>query len=186
MRGRYLGIPRRGPHQGVVDGEIPDLDVGERRRGAGPSTRGTQAAGRACDRTRAMLGQDTQLMLAGQFGMLRHERAAVKDRETAGATQDLDGLADERERHRIAVGLEADEIVVGHDAELPGLEPEARMAGGADQVALLVAEAINRALVGGPMDPAVGDLGHPLPELLVEVDVVDEGPPGQEVATEVL
>jgi len=57
--------------------------------------------------------------------------------------------------------------------------------GGADQVALLLDEAINRPLVRGPVDPLIGDLGHPLPKLLVEVDVVDEPPPRQEVAAEV-
>jgi hypothetical protein len=31
MRGRYVGIPRHGAQQGVVDGEVPDLDLGERR-----------------------------------------------------------------------------------------------------------------------------------------------------------
>ena len=55
-----------------------------------------------------MLGQDAELVLAGQFRVLGHEGPAVKDRDAAGAAQDLDRLADERERHRIAIGLEAD------------------------------------------------------------------------------
>src|SRR3989442_893323 len=99
--------------------------------------------------------------------------------------QDLDRLADERERHRIAIGLEADEIILGHDTRLPGLQAEAGVPGGVDQMALLLDEAINRALVRGAMDALIGDLGHPLPKLLVEVDVVDEPPPRQEVAAEV-
>src|SRR5213076_795625 len=58
--------------------------------------------------------------------------------------------------------------------------------GGADQVSLLLGEAINRPLMRRAMDALIRDLGHPLPELFVEVDVVDECPPRQEVAAEVL
>ncbi len=187
MRGRYLGIARPGPQQGVVDGEVPDLDLGERRRRAAHHTaRGADSAGRARDGAWSMLGQDAKLVLAGQFRMLGDDGPPVRDRDAAGAAQDLDRLADEREWHRIAIGLEAHEIIVGHDARLPGLQAEAGVPGGADQVSLLLGEAINRALVRGPVDPLIGDLGHPLPELLVEVDVVDECPPRQEVPAEVL
>jgi len=66
-----------------------------------------------------MLGQDAELVLARKFRMLGDDGPPVKDREAAGAAQDLDRLADERERHRIAIGLEADEIILGHDARLP-------------------------------------------------------------------
>jgi len=187
MRGRYVSIPRPGPQQGVVDGEVPDLDLGERRRRAAHRTaRGADPAGRARTGVRAMLGQDAELVLARQFQMLGHDGPPVKDRNAAGAAQDLDRLADERERHRIAIGLEAHEIILGYDTRLPGLQAEAGVPGGANQVALLLDEALNRPLVRGPVDPLIGDLGHPLPELFVEVDVVDERPARQEVAAEVL
>jgi hypothetical protein len=55
----------------------------------------------------------------------------------------------------------AHEIVVGHDARLAGLQAKARVPGRADQAAVLLDEAINRALVRGPVDPLIGDLDHP-------------------------
>ena len=76
---------------------------------------------------------------------------------------DLDGLADQRERHRVAVGLEAHEIVAGDDAALAALQAEARLAGGGRcSCALLRGEAVDRPLVGGAVDPHIGDRGHPL------------------------
>ena len=57
---------------------------------------------------------------------------------------------------------------------------------GGEQVAVLLGEAVDRPLVRRAVDPDIGDRGHPLGELLVEVDVIDELPAGQEVALEVL
>jgi len=120
--GSYLGIPRRGPQQGVVDGEVSDFDLSERRRRAAQAAaRRADPAGGARDGARAVLGQDAELMLARHFRMLGHDGPPMNDRDAAGAAQDLDRLADERERHRIAIGLEAHEVVGGHDARLAGL-----------------------------------------------------------------
>ena len=61
MRGRYLRIPRPGPQQGVIDGEVPHLDLGKRRRRAAHRpARGAHPAGRARDGAGAMLGQDAE------------------------------------------------------------------------------------------------------------------------------
>ena len=94
--------------------------------------------------------------------------------QAAAPPGDLDRLADEREGHRVAIGLEADQVVVGDAPRLAGLQAEAGLAGGGDEVAPLAGEAVGRALVGGAVDPHVGDLGLPLAELLAEVLLVDE------------
>ena len=105
------------------------------------------------------------------------------DVQPAAAPGDLDRLADEREGHRVAIGLEADEVVLGDDAAAgcasrrkPGWPPVAI------SVAALPREAVDRALVGRAVDPHVGDLGLPLAELLAQILLVDEGAAGQEIA----
>ena len=67
-------------------------------------------------------------MLAAELGVLGHARAAVEHDELAVLAADLHGLADQRERHRVAVGVDADEPVVGDDPRQRGLEAEARLA----------------------------------------------------------
>jgi hypothetical protein len=125
-------------------------------------------------------------MLAGELVVVGDELPAMRDDHAAAAAQDLDGLADERERHRVAIGLEADEVIVGHAAGLAHLEPEAGLPAGRDEVAALVGESIDRPLMRRAMDADVGDLRFPRTELLAEVLVVDEAPARQEVALEVL
>jgi hypothetical protein len=48
-----------------------------------------------------------------------------------------------------------------------------------------LSEAIDRPLVGGAVDPRIGDGGRPFGELLVQVDVVHEVTAGEEIALEV-
>jgi hypothetical protein len=109
--GRYLGIPQ----QGVIEGEIANLDHGQ--RGGRPMTgRGRVAVpSRARDRAWTVLRQNAELMPARQPGMLGDERPPVDDPELAAATLDLDGLPDEGKGHGVAVGVDADEVVLGDD-----------------------------------------------------------------------
>ena len=118
--------------------------------------------------------------------MLGDEAPAMGDVQAAAPPRDLDGLPDEREGHRVAIGLEADEVVLGDAPRLAGLQAEAGLAAGGDELALLAGEAVGGALVGGAVDPHVGDLGLPLAELLPQVLLVDEGPAREEIALEVL
>ena len=133
-----------------------------------------------------MLWQDAQLVLARQLVVLGHALPPMREVQAAAPPGDLDGLPDEREGHRVAIRLEAHQVIVGDPPRLARLQPEARLAPRGDERALLAAEAIRRALVGGAVDPHVGDLGLPLPELRAQVLLVDEDPPGEEVALEVL
>jgi hypothetical protein len=110
----------------------------------------------------------------------------LEDLQPALSPEDLHRLPHQGEGHRVTVGLEADQVVLGHDTRLPGLQPEAGVAGGRHEVALLGRKAIEGALVGGPMNAPVGDLSHQLAHLLLEIHVVDERAAGQEVAGEVL
>ena len=126
------------------------------------------------------------MILAGEFLVLRDQVPAVGDVQPAAAPGDLDRLADEREGHRVAIGLEADEVILRHEPRLAGLEAKARLAAGGNQVEALLREAIDRALVGRAVDPDIGNLGLPLAELLAQILFVDEGAAGQEIALEVL
>src|SRR5438876_6698388 len=150
------------------------------RRGRGALPR------RARDRARPVLGQNAELMAARELGMLGDQGATVKDPERAIAAMDLDRLVDEGEGHGVAVRVDADEVVLGHDARQGGLETETRLACGGDQQRLLLDEALDGALMGGAMEADVGDRRHPLAHLFVQVDVIDELPARQEVALEVL
>ena len=61
--------------------------------------------------------------------MLGDQRAAVEDHELAVPALHLDGLADQREGHRVAIGVDADQVVRRRRcAASARLEPEARLA----------------------------------------------------------
>ena len=138
------------------------------------------------DRPRAVFGQDVHLILARQRFVLGDEAPAMREMKTAAPPGDLDGLPDEREGHRVAIRLEAHQVVVRHPPRLARLQTEAGLAAGGDERALLAGEAVGRALVGRAVDPHVSDLGLPLAKLLPQVLLVDEGPPGEEIALDVL
>src|SRR5713101_4943391 len=114
--------------------------------------------------------------------MLGDHAATVEDPQRAPAPLDVDGLIDEGEGHGVAVRVDANEVVLGHDADQRGLEAETRLARGRDQQRLLLDEALNGALMGGAMEADIGDRRHPLTHLLMQVDVIDELPARQEVA----
>ena len=125
-------------------------------------------------------------MLAVKLGMLGHEVTPMEDAEQAVAPLHLHGLPDQGEGHGVAIGVDVDQPVAGDDTCQRGLEPETRLAVGRHQGRLFLGEAVDRPLVGRAMDPHIRDRVHPLGQLLVQVDVVDELAPGQEVALEVL
>lgn len=87
-----------------------------------------------------MLGKDPDLMAAGQLGMLGDECALVPDVENAGAPVDFDRLADQREGEGVAIGVDADQPIVGDDAMQRGLEPQARLAASRHQAGRLPGE----------------------------------------------
>jgi hypothetical protein len=60
--------------------------------------------------------------------MLGHEVSAMGDVQPPAAARDLDRLADEPEGHRVAVRLEADEVVLGDEPGLAGLEAKPGLA----------------------------------------------------------
>src|SRR3989449_6757846 len=176
---------RRGAEH-LVDGEIPDLDLGEGRPAARARERGRDPAGGPGDGARAMFGPDAELMLAGQLVVLGDEAPAVSDVQPTPAPGALHGLADEGEGDRVAIRLEAHEVILGDAPRLARLQAEAGLTPRGDQMAPLVDEAVGGALMGGAVNPHVGDLGLPLAELLAQILLVDERPAGEEIPLEVL
>src|SRR2546426_1126616 len=140
----------------------------------------------AGDGARAVFGPDAELMLAGQLFVLGNEAPAVSDVQPTPAPGDLHGLADEGEGDRVAIRLEAHEVILGDAPRLARLQAEAGLTPRGDQMAPLVDEAVGGALGGGAVNPHVGDLGLPLAELLAQILLVDEGPAGEEIPLEVL
>jgi Sigma-54 interaction domain len=137
--------------EGLIEGQIADLDVEEgRRRGRPRGPRRLDAPRRAGTGARPVLREQAELMAAVELGVLGHPAAAVEDHELAGPAPHLDRLADEGERDRIAIGVDTNQVVLGHDADQARLEPEARLAGRRDQGRLLLREALDRALMVVP------------------------------------
>jgi hypothetical protein len=114
-----------------------------------------------------VFGEDADLMLAEELGMLGHRGPAVQDSQPAVAAVDLHGLADQDEWHRVAVGVDADEPIVGDDTRQRRLQAKARLAPGGQQHGLLLREAVDGPLMRRPVNPYIGDRAHPLGELLV-------------------
>src|SRR5207245_1284910 len=145
-----LGGARAGPrscgHRGgaepLVDSEVPDLDLGERPAPEAVAERGgAQPARRPRARPRAVFRQDAHLVLPRHLVMLGDELAAMGDVESPAPARDLDRLADEREGDRVAIRLEAHEVILGDAPRLARLEPEARLASRGDQLALRAGKA---------------------------------------------
>src|SRR5512134_3426738 len=112
-----------------------------------------------------------------------NQLTAVVEAKRVTAPLDLYNLADEGEGNRITVGLEAHQVVLGNDAGGAGLEPEAWLTGSGQEV--LAHAAVDRSLVSGPMEAGVSNAGHPLSQLRIEVGLVDETAPGQEIALDI-
>src|SRR5262245_42414806 len=111
--------PRR---QRLVNREVADFDLGW-----GPTPRAVRKDGGATPRrprhrARPMLGPDVDLVLARQLGVLGDEAAAMDDVEATAPARHLDGLPDQREGDRVAIRLEADEVILGHAPGLAGLQ----------------------------------------------------------------
>src|SRR5437867_11231131 len=100
----------------------------------------------------------------------------MDDLQASASPRHLDRLADQREGDRVAIGLEAHEVILGDAPGLAGLQAEPGLAAGGDQVAALAGEAVRRPLMRGAVNADIGDLDLPLAELLAEILLVDEAP----------
>ncbi len=174
----------------VVHGEVTDLDAVQPMSAASTRRGGARLGETLAGVTRygagSVLGVHPQLMPTGEQRMLGDELALVQDVPARPHAHDLDGLADEAPGHRIAVGIDRHEPVLGHNALAAHRLQEARLLAGAREHIGLASKALDRPLVGGAVDAQVGDLGEPGGELLVEVLQIPEHPAGQEVALHVL
>ena len=112
--------------------------------------------------------------------------AAVPHLQEAVASHHLDRLADQRERHRVAVRVNGDEVVGRHHPRQRRLEPKRPARWRRNQRVTLASEPVNRPLVRRPVHAHVGHRRHPLLQLLVEVEVVAESPARQEISLEIL
>lgn len=90
---------------------------------------GADPAAVAGDRSRAMLRQDAQLVTTGEQRVGCDQLTTVKDPHLAALTLHCDGLTDQLEGHRVAVGLDADQVVLGDDPGQAGLVTETAVAG---------------------------------------------------------
>src|SRR5574338_1467682 len=133
-----------------------------------------------------VLGKDAHLMLPSQSRVLGYDPASVLDANRLTDGEHLHGLADEPERHRIPVGLEAHQVVVGNDARQAPALTEGTVSGDRHQRAALLDEAFDRPHVRSAVDALVGDRGIPLVELRLHIEDIDEAPAGQEVPLQVL
>src|SRR2546426_969971 len=180
-----MPTPRGG--QRLVDREIPDLHLGRRPTpGAVREDRDAAAARRPRDRARSMLGPEVDLILARQLVVLGHEAPAMDDLQASASPRHLDRLADQREGDRVAIRLEANEVILGDAPGLAGLQAEPGLAAGGDQLAPLAGEAVRGTLMRGAVNADVRDFDLPLAELFPEILLVDEGAPRKEVPLEVL
>jgi hypothetical protein len=112
--------------------------------------------------------------------------AAAVDPHLSVAALDLHRMADQRERHRVPVRVEADEEVVGNDPHEARLELEAGPCRARHQLGRFVGEAFDRHLVCGAVHAYVGNGGVPQRPLLARILQVDERAAREEVALEVL
>ena len=99
---------------------------------------------------------------------------------------DLDGLPDQREGHRVAIGLEADQLVVGHAPRLAA-PPGGSRAGRRWRSARRAPGRSGRPAARGSCRGCARRRSRPATgRAAPEVLLVDEAPPGQEVALDVL
>src|SRR5437867_9067774 len=173
---------RRAPRRWRDPGSRPRARPGGRAR-SGARTRAGGRSGRwRPGRVRAGCGAD----VAGQRFVLGDEAPAMSDVQPTPAPGDLDGLADEGEGDRVAIRLEAHEVILGDAPRLARFQAEAGLTSSGDQMAPLVDKAVGGALVGGAVNPHVGDLGLPLAELLAQILLVEGRSAGEEIPLEVL
>ncbi len=78
-----------------------------------------------------MLRHDAELVRAGDPRKGGDQRTAAVDADLCAVRFDLDRLADQRERHRVPVVGEADQLVAGDDAANAHSERERQFVGGA-------------------------------------------------------
>ncbi len=118
--------------------------------------------------------------------MLGDGAAAMEERELLVALLHFNGLSDELERHGVAVGREADEIIAGDNATASSGVREWRLARERHQCRLLRVKSLEWAFVSRAVHAHVGNRGVPVGELLGEIHDIDEAPDRQEVVLHVL
>ena len=160
--------------------------VGDDARSLRAPARRVAHARIAGDRPRTVLGQDPELVAPPEHRMRGNHLAAVPHLQESVAAEHLDRLPDQRERHRVAVRVDGDQVVGRHHPRQRRLEPERPARRRWNQGVTLPREAVDRPLVRRPVHRHVGDRRRPRRQLLVEVEVLTESPARQEIALEVL
>jgi hypothetical protein len=125
-------------------------------------------------------------MLPLKKRMAGHQGSAVEDFHLPASCEQFHRLTDQREGYGVPVAPEAHQVVVGHDTAYGHAHLEAGLPRRDDKTILLPAKTVQRLLVGRAVDPHIRHRGDPLGQLLVEVDPINEGAAGKEVALDVL
>lgn len=125
-------------------------------------------------------------MLVLEQRMAGHQLPAVADMDLPSVGEHVHLLPDQREGDGVPIGLERHQVVAGHDAANRHPYLEGGLSRRGNEPVPLPCEPVDGPLVGRAVDPDVRHGGHPLGELLVEVDPIDEGAPREEVALYVL
>lgn len=142
-------------------------------------------AGDTGDGSRAMLGQDPELMGAEERRVRRDLLVTVKDVDRIAPPLHLDPLANEAKGHGVTVRRQTDEIVLSHDARHARLLLETALSGKGHQLPAFPLEPCDRWLIGRAMHPPVGDGRVPFVELRLEVHEIDERPSGEKVPLQI-
>ena len=150
----------------LVASEVADLDV-EQNCGGRVSARPEAHSRVACDGPRPVLGQDPGLVPAPEHRMGGDHLAAVPHLQQSVAAANLHRRPGQRERHRVAVRVDAHEVVRRQHAGQWRVEPKRSACRCRHQRVTLPPEAIHRSLVRRPVHPHVGHRRRPLLQLLL-------------------
>ena len=132
-----------------------------------------------------MLWTYRQPCAARQYWMSGDQSPAMADQPVAAGTHDLDGLADQTERYRVAVAVDRHQPVVGDDPRADHGLQEAGLAGRGHQCGHFVGKAVDRSLVGRAVIRRSAISTLPERQLPIEVVEVGEAAAGDEVAFDV-
>jgi hypothetical protein len=125
-------------------------------------------------------------VLAGRSCMGSRHFALIQNVPMLALAFDLHGLANQSEGHPVAVGIDTHQIAAGDDAGDGALQPEARLASTGDELRALTLEAVDGPLVGSAVVPSyIRHRGRPFGQLRVEIALIVELAPRQEIALHV-
>jgi hypothetical protein len=110
----------------------------------------------------------------------QRRRRAVKDLPLCPRALNLHPLADERQGHRVAGGLQAHPVVLRDYTRQPCLEPKARLPRREDKLRVRAGKAVPRALLRRAGRAPLGEGGVPLGERGIEVGLVEQVRPGRQ------